>query len=281
MEQVVMGAVGLGLVLLVRRKEIFKLRWQPSRHTWVALGAGLLAFAFSASLLLFEAGSLPARLIHNGLIYVLCGCLIPWGYTLLVERNGPGALGVRRERWLPSLLLSLLLAGLFSLVIVFEADLQAIRWGQFARSAVALVGAGGLFEAFLYYGFIHLRLERAFGPLPAILLTAAVYVSWHTGTQLPLEADPLAAIVKLFAVGVMYQAVFSLTRNLLVIWPLFHGVGVMIDFAVNLGEVERVAQGLPWAVGTLLAMALVGLGLAWAVRRQGLVRPRALPEGAG
>jgi membrane protease YdiL (CAAX protease family) len=281
MEQLVMGVVGLGLVLLVRRREIFELRWQPNRHTWVALGVGLLAFAFSASLLLFEAGSLPARLIHNGLIYVLCGCLLPWGYTLLVERNGPGALGVRRERWLPSLLLSLVLAALFSLVIVFEADLQAIHWGQFARAAVALVGAGGLFETFLYYGFIHLRLERAFGPLPAILLTAAIYVSWHTGTQLPLEADPLAAIVKLFAVGVLYQSVFSLTRNLLVIWPLFQGVGVMIDFAVNLGEVERVARGFPWAVGTLLAMALAGLGLLWAVRRQDLARPRALPEGAG
>ncbi len=133
---------------------------------------------------------------------------------------------------------------------------------------LVLGGAGGLFELFLYYGFIHLRLEKAFGPLPAILLTAAIYVPWHTGTQLPLEADPWAAVVKLLAVGVLYQSVFSLTRNLLVVWPLLHGVGVMIDFAVNIGQVARVGAAWPWALGTLALMAVGAMVLARIVTRR-------------
>ena len=263
-----LATIALVTAIVVRRKEALTLRWQPTGHTWVAVGTGLLAFAFSASLLLFEAGSMVARIIHNGLIYLACGFAIPWSYTLLVERDTPASMGLRQEQWVLSLILNVVLAGLFSLIIIFEADLNAIDWGQFGKAAVALVGAGGLFELFLYYGFIHLRLEKAFGTIPAILLTSAICVLWHTGTQLPLEADPLAAIIKLFAVGVVYQSVFSITHNLLTIWPFWHGVGVMSDFVVNIGEMERVSAGFPWAVGTVVLMAITGAALALFVRQQ-------------
>jgi membrane protease YdiL (CAAX protease family) len=268
MEQLIMGAVVFGIAIVVRRREAFQFRWQPTRHTWAALGTGVLAALFSASMLFVGPDSLAAKLIHRLLIYVVCGVAIPWGYTLLVERNTPAAMGLTRERWGLSLLLSLIIAGLLSLVIVFEADLATIDWGQFAKATVVLTGAGGLFELFLYYGFIHLRLEKAFGMIPAILLTALIYVPWHTGTQLPLEPDPLAAVWKLFGVGVMSQAVFSLTRNVLIIWPLFHAVGVMIDFTVNLNELERTAAAFPWALGTLALMAITGAVLAWAAQER-------------
>lgn len=268
MEQLVIGIVVLGIVIVVRRKEALVFRWQPSRHTWVAIGVGLLAFALSASLLLFESESLAARLIHYGGLYVVCGLILPWGYTLLVERERPAAMGLRREQWLVSLVLSLVLAGLFVPLLLFEGDLSAASVGQISRAVVVLAGAGGLFELFLYYGFIHLRLENAFGTIPAILLTSVLYVLWHTGTQLPLEADPWLAVVKLLGVGLMYQSVFSLTHNLLIIWPFFHAVGVMLDFSVNIGEVALVGAAFPWAVGALALMVASGTLLAWLARRR-------------
>jgi membrane protease YdiL (CAAX protease family) len=262
MEILIIGAIFFALALVVRHKEAFRFRWQPTRHTWVAIGTGLLAFVFSASLLLFEPGSVPAQLIHNGLIYVVCGAAIPWGYTVLAERETLAALGLKRERWVLSLIISLVAAGLFTPMLFFEGDLASVGWGNVAKAAFVLTGAGGLFELFLYYGFIHLRLEKAFGTIPAILLTSAIYVLWHTGTQLPLEPDPLYAMWKLFWVGVMSQSLISLTRNLLVIWPLFHAVGVMLDFAVNIDGVEKVIGDLPWAVGAVAAMAIIGVSLA-------------------
>jgi membrane protease YdiL (CAAX protease family) len=262
MEIMVIGALFFAVVLVIRRKEAFRFRWQPTRHTWVAIGTGLLAFAFSASLLLFEPGSVPAQLIHNGLIYVVCGAAIPWGYTVLVERGTPTALGLKRERWVLSLILSLAVASLFVPVLLFEGDLARVGWGDVAKASFVLTGAGGLFELFLYYGFIHLRLEKAFGTITAILLTSAIYVLWHVGTQLPLEPDPLYAMWKLFWVGVMSQSLFSITRNLLVIWPFFHAVGVMLDFAVNIGAVQDILGDFPWAVGAVVAIAVIGVGLA-------------------
>jgi membrane protease YdiL (CAAX protease family) len=268
MEQLFIGIIVLVVAIVVRRKEALVFRWQPSRQTWVAIGVGLLAFALSASLLLFESELLAARLIHYGGLYVVCGVILPWGYTLLVDRERPATMGLRREQWLVSLVLSLILAGLFLPLLLLEGDLSAVGLGQLGRAVVVLAGAGGLFELFLYYGFIHLRLEKAFGTIPAILLTSVLYVLWHTGTQLPLEADPWLAVIKLLGVGLMYQSVFSLTRNLLIIWPFFHAVGVMLDFSVNIGEVALVGAAFPWAVGALALMAASGALLAWLTRRR-------------
>jgi membrane protease YdiL (CAAX protease family) len=261
MEILIIGAIFLVIALVVRRREAFQFRWQPTQHTWVAIGTGLLAFVFSASLLLFEPGSIPALIVHYGLIYIICGAVIPWGYTILAERNTPAALGVKRERWVLSLILSLVAASLFVPVLIFEGDLGAIGWEKVAKASFILTGAGGLFELFLYYGFIHLRLEKAFGIIPAILLTSAIYVLWHVGTQLPMEPDPLYAMWKLFWVGVMSQSLFSLTRNVLIIWPFFHAVGVMLDFAVNIAGVEEILGDFPWAVGVVMGMTVVGAAL--------------------
>jgi hypothetical protein len=157
---------------------------------------------------------------------------------------------------------------LFSLLIVFEADLLAIDWPEFGKAAVVVNGAGGLFELFLFYGFIHLRLNKAFGMIPAILVTSALYVAWHVGTQLPLEPAPVAAAVKLFAVGVMYQSVFSVTYNLLIIWPFFHFSGVMLDVAVNIGAVSVLSLEFSWALGSLFLMGVTWSLMSWLERRR-------------
>lgn len=268
-----MGAIFFVIALMVRRKEAFQFRWRPTRHTWVAVGTGLLAFGLSALLLpLYASAPLAASIVVYVLIFVGCGFAIPWGYTLLVERGTPAAMGLTRKRWLVSLILSLVLAGLFVPLLIFEGNLGAVGWVEVAKASFVLTGVGGLFELFLYYGFIHLRLEKAFGTIPAILLTAAIYVLWHIGTQLPHEPDPIAAMWKLFLVGVMYQSVFSVTHNLLAIWPFFHAAGVMIDFAVNLDAVEEMSVEFPWAVGAAALMVAIGVVLTWWAWRRGMVR---------
>lgn len=267
MEQIMMGAVVLAVVMFVRRKDIFVFRWQPERHIWAAVLTALLACGISTLLLRLEPGTTAHSLLLYFGIWTLCGVAIPWGYTLLVEGQGVGALGLRRAGLGKSLLINLALAAFFSLVIVFQADLSALDLGTVGKGAVVLIVGGGLFELFLYYGFVHLRLDKAFGPIPAIVLTSGLYVLWHIGTQLTLEADPWLAALKLFGVGIMYQGIFSLTHNLAIIWPFFFGAGVMIDFLVNIGEVDTVSAGFPWALGAVAAMVLC-VGGIFALRNQ-------------
>jgi hypothetical protein len=116
------------------------------------------------------------------------------------------------------------------------------------------LNVGGLFEVFLYCGFLHLRLRDAFGPLPAIVASAALYSLWHVGTEIPLHPDPILALIMLFVVGLLCHTLFATTYNVLVVWPIFFTAGVMHDFIVNLG--------LPESIGTSLGWPLVGWALA-------------------
>ncbi len=267
MEQLIMAVVTLAVVLAVRRQEAFVVRWLPCRGTWVAIGTGLLAFALSGAILLVGVDSLWARIFHYGGIYVLCGAVIPLAYTRLIARQPLRALGIRRTGAATSVAISACLAAIFSLIIVFQADLTTLTAKNVAKGIVVLAGAGGLFEVLLYYAFIHQRLEEAFGTLPAIFVASALYVTWHTGTQLPLEPDLMTGIVKLFAVGVTYQAIFALTHNVLIIWPLFHAAGVMIDFTVNLDAIGTVTKRFPWALAAIIAMCATALTVEWAAQR--------------
>jgi membrane protease YdiL (CAAX protease family) len=214
----------------------------------------LAVAATSASILLVGPGSNAARVIHVLGIYFLLGCVVPWGYTLLVERGGPRDLGLRREGWSVALLVNAGMGVVLGLGILFGPDLQSVSARDLAAASFTLL-VGGLFELYLYYGFIHLRLEKAFGPIPAILGSAALYSLWHIGTELPLHDDPWRGLTFLFVVGLLYQSVFSLTRNLLSIWPFFFLAGVLTDF-LRLGMPERVTRELGWAaVGWALMLA--------------------------
>ncbi|MDX1382951.1 MAG: hypothetical protein R3190_04855 [Thermoanaerobaculia bacterium] len=252
-----LALVAFGVALAVRRREALSLAWSPDLGTAAAVATGVLAAALSGSLLLFEEGSFVREAIHWLLIYGLCGATLPWVWTLLVERTGPRGMGLVWRRWRSAVVVNFLLGAFLAIGLAFRADLRSIGFETLARASYTLL-VGGLFEVYLYYGFIHLRLERAFGPVPAILGSAALYSLWHLGTELPLHEDPLGGLTFLFVVGVFYQSVFSAARNLLAIWPFFFLGGVLTDF-VDLGFPERVTHRLGWAtVGWILM-----LGLPW------------------
>ena len=259
-------AVAFAVAFAFQRRALFALRFAPTRHTRAALAASLLPALLSTCLLLFEPRSLPYSLVLWLGIFGLCGFALPWAYVLLVERGTPAALGLHRRRWKTSLLLSLLFAA-GSLVPVLRADLSRYETSHLLGAIVHL-NVGGLFELFLYYGFLHLRLRDAFGPLPAIVGSAAIYSLWHIGTELPLHPHPASALLMLFVVGLLCHALFATTYNLLVIWPFFFTAGVMNDFILNLALPELIGRELAWpALGWALALGVPASIAALARRR--------------
>ena len=267
MELLIMAPLALAVTLAVRRREAFRFHWRADRHTWTAVAVGLGAFALSSLLPAFEPGSWIGAVINYVGIWVVCGFALPWFYALMVERSGPAGMGLTRKRWKLSLGLNLILGGFFIMAVVSQADWSTIDPGEF-RAATFVLLTGNLFELFLYYGFIHLRLERAFGVIPAILGAAAIYALWHVGTELTMYEQFWLGLGKLFLVGIMYQSVFSITRNLLTIWPFFVGGGVLIDFVLDIKGMGFIAGEWPWAVFVILLMALSGTGLAWVSRKR-------------
>lgn len=70
---------------------------------------------------------------------------------------------------------------------------------------------------------MQLRLEDAFGLIPAIILGAALYSLYHVGYGMTGSE-----MVFLFFIGLMVAIVFRLTKNIFIVWPLFHPMGQSI-----------------------------------------------------
>jgi membrane protease YdiL (CAAX protease family) len=227
----------------------------------VALAAGLLPALLSTLALLAPQDSLAFRLILWLGIFGLCGFAIPWAWVLLGERGTPAGLGIHRRLWKRSLAISALFAAA-SLVPVLRADLSH-HAPSHILGAIVHLNVGGLFELFLYCGLLHLRLRDAFGPIPAIVGSAALYSLWHIGTELPLHADPVAALGFLFVVGLLYQSIFATTYNALAVWPFFFTAGVMNDFLLKLDLPDTIGRDLTWpAIGWALALGVPAAILA-------------------
>jgi hypothetical protein len=81
----------------------------------------------------------------------------------------------------------------------------------------------GFFEAVFWRGWLQLRLEEAFGILPAILIASALYAVYHIGYGMPASE-----MVFLFFIGLMFAVVFRITKSVLILWPLFQPGGQLI-----------------------------------------------------
>lgn len=73
----------------------------------------------------------------------------------------------------------------------------------------------GLFEAIFFRGWIQLRFEKAFDPIPAIPIAAASYALYHVGYGMTSSE-----MWFLFLLGIEFAIAFRVTRNILVLWPL-------------------------------------------------------------
>lgn len=116
----------------------------------------------------------------------------------------------------------------------------------------------GFFEAIFWRGWVLVRLEKAFGAIPALLLGSALYAVYHIGYAMPVEE-----ISFLFFIGLFYGLVFLLTRSIFILWPLLQPSGQLVTLmrdglslptmaALGFGELLVLMFVVVWLVGVRL-----------------------------
>jgi len=151
-------------------------------------------------------------------VTAIAAVLLPAFYVMLVRGEEPSHLGVTTRRcWTALLISGLLGAALFP---GLRAELSKHAGATLAPQL--LYNGVLLWEPFFVFGWLQLRFERAFGIIPAIVLTALAVTIYHVGS---LPAQYLPSMI-LF--GVFNCFVFRLTTNLLAIWPLYFAVASAI-----------------------------------------------------
>lgn len=233
-------------------------RWCPSKETLVGLGAGAVVLGLSAAAMPFEKWPWIRIAIRDfGQIFA-GGILFPLVYIL---RSGGGfsKFGLSFRRWQVFLPINIVLAVLLLVNFISESppppDFQLSTSNLWAAAYVMLALC---FELIFFYAFLRTLLERAFGIVPAVVLTALFYSFHHLGFQ--------PEYGKLFFVGLLYAITYRLGNSALLIFPFFLGVGGTYDVLIQSQVVSPVLY--PEIRTVCLAIAFAGTAIwIWKRRR--------------
>jgi hypothetical protein len=236
----------------------------PSRRRVVTWDPGFDTLIAAVTLLGFWASYWAGTAVNPAFLYggiLIFGTVIPAWTVLRYRREGLAALGIRRRFLVVSLLISAVLgAGSAYQVIALAAETGTPVLPHLLANLLVL------WEPLFVFGWLYLRWERAFGWLPAILLTGLGFALQHVG------AVPLPAALGFGAFAVAFAIVF----NLLVLWPLFYPV------ASGIGTLQAgFAMGWPDVVSgavLLVVQVLILLGLSWRTRPRAVTHPPAPPH---
>ena len=228
-------------------------RFNFTKDTAVAFAAGAAMLALSLLMLPFAGDSLADKIIS----FVLRDLLMIFGLgvvfvSLYAERNKDGvkAIGFTGKKTALSLLLDIVFAAALLAMFLKEGRPQGILEAKNLYAASYILVAG-IFEMAFIYGYLRASFEKAFGIIPAIILTAAFYSFHHAGFQ--------PEFLHLFFVGLMYCAVYYITQNLLIVFPFFWAVGALWDVIVSSEAGEEIKNFESFAI----ALVILALSAIW------------------
>jgi len=234
-------------------------RFKVTKDTGIAAAAGL--GMISLSLLMIPFGGDSAR--DTVISFILRDVLMIFGLgvvfvSLYVEKKSKeviAELGFTKRKWILSLILNLAFAACLLAVFLKDgkpADVISLK-NLYGASYILVAG---IFEMTFIYGFLRMSFEKAFGIIPAILLTSVFYSLHHAGFQ--------PEFLHLFLVGLMYCGVFYITRNMLVIFPFFWGVGALWDVLVSSEAGDEIKNPVSFDIALIILIASV----AWVLFRK-------------
>ncbi len=244
-------------------KELFKLK--VTRDTWIAVAAGLLMIGLSLLMLPFSGDSMRDTIVSFLLrdVVMIFGLGIVF-VSVYVDKKGKETLkdiGFSKKKLRLSIVLDILLAaGLLAMFIKDGIPEGTVLLQKENLYAAVYILTAGLFEMLFIYGFLRMSFEKAFGIIPAILLTSAFYSFHHAGFQ--------PEFLHLFLVGLMYCSVFYITRNMLIIFPFFWGVGALWDVIISSEAGEGIKNVESFVFALIIWLLIVGWFFCRKVRRK-------------
>jgi hypothetical protein len=181
--------------------------WAPNIDTLMALLTEAWMIGAYYTVNHWIRSDVGAALQFGLLTNLLVNVLLPLWWITIYRKQPLSELGITTRRWLPALFIGIALA------VFGSFRLRELAAGTDWLPHV-VYNAVILWEPFFIFAWLQLRFDRAFGILPGVLLTGLSFAAYHIGTF------PPASLVVLLISGLVYAAIFRLTRNLLSMWPL-------------------------------------------------------------
>jgi membrane protease YdiL (CAAX protease family) len=205
-------------------KNVFAFHWNPSKDLAAVAVSWLLVVGalYTATVIVGESvwGGLAYFFLYALLGATVFGIGIPLYWMVVIRKRSLSDLGIT-TRWLWQIIaLQLVFAFLQFMGTLARTQLPSLVQ---LLPLIALALAIGFFEAIFWRGWVLLRLEEAFGVIPAILLGSALYAAYHIGYGMPTSE-----MIFLFFIGIMYAVTFRLTKSIFILWPVFQPMGQLV-----------------------------------------------------
>nr|WP_318659483.1 CPBP family glutamic-type intramembrane protease [uncultured Treponema sp.] len=229
-------------------------RFNFTKETAVALAAGTVMVALSLLMLPFSGSSF----LDKAMSFVLRDLLMIFGLgvvfvSLYAGKDGKSALneiGFSGRKNILSLILDFIFGAVLLAMFLKEEIPSGLADIKNFYAAVYILTAG-IFEMTFIYGFLRSSFEKAFGIIPAIILTSVFYSFHHAGFQ--------PEFMHLLFVGLMYCSVYYITQNLLIIFPFFWGIGALWDVIVSSDAGSEIKN----AESFIIALVILLLSAIW------------------
>lgn len=252
-------------VVGTKAQQILAVHWKPGKDLAVVGFSWLLVVGalYTATTIIGQAvwGGMAYFLFYAVIGATLFGVGIPL-YWMTVVRHRPVAdLGLTTRRIGLSLALQLVFAAALYFVTLATVQLPPLEQ---LIPLMALALTIGFFEAVFWRGWVLLRLEEAFGVIPAILLGSALYAIYHIGYGMPASE-----MLFLFFVGILFAVVFRLTKSVLILWPFFQPMGQLVTL-VRDGLTLPLLAALGFVEVLILMLVLVWLANRYQRKHHGV-----------
>lgn len=229
-------------------------RFNFTKETAVALAAGTVMVALSLLMLPFSGSSF----LDKAMSFILRDLLMIFGLgvvfvSLYAGKDGKSALneiGFFGRKNVLSLILDFIFGAALLAMFLKEEIPSGLADIKNFYAAVYIFTAG-IFEMTFIYGYLRSSFEKAFGIIPAIILTSVFYSFHHAGFQ--------PEFMHLLFVGLMYCSVYYITQNLLIIFPFFWGVGALWDVIVSSDAGSEIKN----AESFIIALVILLLSAIW------------------
>lgn len=238
--------------------KLFKMQFKPNMDTVYAIILGSVIITLSY----FLSFSTNQEIIDKTLFFIIrdilmifiCGFIIPVCYVTLYKKESLEGLGITKKYWKVSLIINILLGGMLLISSLTEpgAEKHVLTLTCTSAGQLFYYIFIGIFEVLVFYGFMREKFEKAFGIIPAILLTAAFYSIHH------ISLVESGNYIELFFVGIMYCAVYRITKNVLIIFPFFWFVGACKEIMLGMETpIERLNARGDWTRGSILCVLII------------------------
>lgn len=235
-------------------KQIFTFRWNPDKDLIMVAVSQLLVMG-GISIATNIAGQNDRSGIAYFIMYAviavaLCGVGIPLYWTVIVRRRPLTDLGMTRKWLHRSHFIQLIFV-----ILQFAGIMGKVQFPPLEQ-LLPLIGLAmfiGFFEAVFWRGWVQMRLEAAFGIFPSVVLSAALYALHYLA-----YGASFAEIIPLFFAGILYSVVFRLTSNVLIIWPVFLPMRLLVKL-INDGATISTPSVFGFFGAWLLMLGLVRL----------------------